>query len=239
MNLFEIAYWEPYKNYTTIMNNTRLEYNKRLHEVEVYFSTLKLLDNGNCFIKCVDILGTETIKGIDAELSMILKANGFLLLYNLIESTIRRSIDAVINSIHASSVTYRNLSDALRKLWIRQETRNINNDKIMFIASSILENGLLIFEKNCINISGNIDAQKIREIFKQLGGNEIKDGRCLEAIKNKRNNLAHGEFSFSEIGKDYTVNELISYKDDTKDYLSKVLDEIELYINSQKYLNDN
>ena len=109
----------------------------------------------------------------------------------------------------------------------------------MSIALSILENGLLTFERNCINISGNIDAQKIREILRQIGGTEIKDGRRLEAIKNKRNNLAHGEFSFSEIGKDYTVNDLISYKNDTKDYLSKVLDEIELYIDNQKYLNGN
>ena len=35
------------------MNNTRIEYNKRLHEVEVYFDTLKLLDNGICSIKCI------------------------------------------------------------------------------------------------------------------------------------------------------------------------------------------
>ena len=50
------------------MNNTRIEYSKRLHEVEVYFDTLKLLDNGSCSIKCVDILGVETIKTIDSEL---------------------------------------------------------------------------------------------------------------------------------------------------------------------------
>lgn len=108
------------------MNNTRIEYHKRLHEVEVYFEALKLLDNGSCSIKCTDILGVETTKEIDSELSTILKANGFLLLYNLIESTIRKSIDAVINSMHTSSVTFRNLSDELRKLWIRQEGKNPN-----------------------------------------------------------------------------------------------------------------
>lgn len=218
------------------MNDTRIEYNKRLKEVEIYFDTLKLLDNGNCSIKCIDILGEETIKEIDSELSTILKANGYLLLYNLVESTIRKSIDAVLNSIHASSATYRSLSDTLRRLWIKQEGKNINNDRIISIANSVLENELLIFKKECINISGNIDAQQIRAILKQLGGNEIKDGRHLEAIKKKRNNLAHGEFSFSEIGRDCTVSELIVYKDNTKDYLSKVLDEIESYIANKKYL---
>lgn len=218
------------------MNNTRLEYNKRLHEVEVYFETLKMLDNGSCSIKCIDILGNETTKEIDSELSTILKANGFLLLYNLIESTIRKSIDAVITSMHTSSVTFRNLSEKLRKLWIKQEGKNSNEEKIMSIAKIVLENGLLTFKKDFINISGNIDAQEIRKILKQVGGNEIRDGRCLKAIKDKRNHLAHGDFSFSEIGKDYTVRDLITYKDDTKDYLSKVLGEIQNFIDNQKYL---
>ena len=221
------------------MNDTRLEYNKRLKEIEIYFETLKFLDDGDCSIKCKDILGVETEKTIDFELSTILKANGYLLLYNLVESTVSKSIDAVLQSIHASSATYRSLSCAFRKLWIKQETKNIAKDKIILIANSVLENELLTLKKECINISGNIDAQKIREVLKQIGGNEIKDGRDLENIKNKRNCLAHGDFSFSEIGKDCTVAELISYKENVKDYLSKVLDEIEAYIVSKKFLHVN
>lgn len=218
------------------MNNTKIEYNKRLHEVEVYFETLELLDKGNCTIKCVDILEQETVKKIDSELSTILKANGFLLLYNLVESTIRKSLDAILFSIHTSSVTFDSLSEELRKLWIKQEGKNANTKKIIEIANKILDKEILFFEKDCVDISGNIDAQKIREILRQLGGNEIKDGRYLKEIKDKRNNLAHGDFSFSEIGKDYTVKDLIKYKDETRDYLLKVLAEIELYINRKKFL---
>lgn len=218
------------------MNNTRLEYSRRLHEVEIYFDTLKLLDGGNCSIQCVDILGNESNKEIDSELSTILKANGFLLLYNLIESTIRKSIDAVVNSMYSSKVTFRSLSDELRKLWIRQEGKNANDDKIFLIARTVLDNRLLSFENDFIHISGNIDAQEIRKILKKVGGSEISNGRCLKTIKDKRNHLAHGEFSFSEIGRDLTVNELIKYKDDTKDYLDKVLDEIQSFIDNRKYL---
>lgn len=223
------------------MINARNEYLKRLHEVELYFDTLQLLDKGNCSIKCVDILGQEEIKNIDSELSTILKANGFLLLYNLIEATVRSSIDAVLNSMRTSSVTFRDLSDNLKKIWIKQETRSINSEtnyeKILQIAKNILENEILSFEKDCINISGNIDAQKIRNILKQFGGHEISNGRDLKTIKDKRNNLAHGEFTFSEIGKDYTVQDLIDYKDETKNYLSNVLEEIQDYIDNQKYLH--
>ncbi|MBP5400186.1 MAG: hypothetical protein J6Y35_00985 [Bacteroidales bacterium] len=107
----------------------------------------------------------------------------------------------------------------------------------MQIAKSILDNEILSFKRDCINISGNIDAQKIRDIIKQFGGNEISNGRDLKTIKDKRNNLAHGEFTFSDIGKDYTVSDLIVYKNEASNYLSNVLDEIQKYIDNQKYLN--
>lgn len=223
------------------MNNTRNEYNKRLHEVELYFETLELLDKGSCTIRCVNILGDEETKEIDSKLSTILKANGFLLLYNLIEATVRNSIDAVLNSIHSTTVTFGCLSEKLKKIWLKQESKGLNSEKnqerILHIANTILENEILTFERDCINISGNIDAQKIRGVIKQFGGNEISNGRNLKTIKDKRNYLAHGEFTFSEIGKDYTVGELIAYKNEAKNYLSNVLDEIQNYIDNQKYLN--
>ena len=77
------------------MKTTRAEYTKRLKEVTLYFDTIKLLDNGDCSIICKDINGIVKEKIIDNELAKIMKANGFLLLYNLIEATIRNSISAI------------------------------------------------------------------------------------------------------------------------------------------------
>lgn len=219
------------------MINTRIAYENRLREVEIYFEFLQFLDNGQCFIRCVDILGKTEEKEIDNELSTIMKAHGFLLLYNLVEATIRNSIVAILNNIHASLITYKQLSDNLRKLWVKQENKspNTNNEKILSLINNVLEDNVLQFEKDFINISGNIDAQEIRNIMKQIGGNEIKDGRNLKIIKDKRNHLAHGEFSFAEIGKDYSVKELVEYKESTKEYLNQVLDEIQNYIESRKF----
>ena len=219
------------------MINTRNEYNRRLNEVGIYFSALSFLDKGACEMKCVDILGVESSMAIDDNLSRILKANGFLLLYNLIESTVRRSIAAIFNAIHLNLSSYRDLSSDLRKLWVKQECKNAKTEKIVSIADSVLANELLSFKEDCISISGNIDAQEIRKILKQFGGNEISNGRNLKTIKDKRNYLAHGEFSFSEIGKDYTIQDLVKYKDDVKGYLDKVLNEIQQYIDNKKYLN--
>jgi hypothetical protein len=217
------------------MLNTKKEYEKRLAEIEIYFNLLELLDRGNCKIICKDIIGKILEKNIDIKLSTILKANGFLLLYNLIEATIKNSVSAIFNSVHSKNMTFKHLTDNLRKLWIKQELKNIGSEDIFNLSKKILENELILFKAECINISGNIDAQKIRDIAKQFGYQESKDGRDLVIIKEKRNKLAHGEYTFSEIGKDYTVRELIDYKNNTKKYLDDVLLNIENYINDEGY----
>jgi hypothetical protein len=218
------------------MNNTKSEYQKRLDEVEMYFNTIKVLDSGICKIVCTDILGNQTERRIDDELSKVLKANGFLLLYNLIEATIRNSISAIFGAMHAQNMTFKKLTDNLRKLWINQEVKNLKKEELLSLFSSILEDELIKFKAECVNISGNIDAQRIRDIAKQFGYKESRDGRDLVTIKEKRNKLAHGEFTFSEIGKDYSVSDLIKFKDNTKDYLEDVLINIEVYINNKEYV---
>lgn len=185
------------------MKTTRAEYTKRLKEVTLYFDTIKLLDNGDCSIICKDINGIVKEKIIDNELAKIMKANGFLLLYNLIEATIRNSISAILNSISTDKLTFKLLSDNLKKLWINQEINNTKDiskfkEKVSELSEKILNDSLLEFSQECINISGNIDAQKIRDIAKKFGYLEPKDGRGLQTIKDKRNQLAHGEFTFSE-----------------------------------------
>ncbi len=217
------------------MINTKNEYNKRLSEIEIYFETLELLDRGSCKIVCTDIINNESYKEIDSNLSTILKANGFLLLYNLVEATIRNSINAIFESVHLNNLSFKNLTCNLRKLWIKQEIKNIKYEDIFNLSNKILNDELLLFKAECINVSGNIDAQKIRNIARQFGYQESIDGRDLITIKDKRNKLSHGEFTFSEIGKDYTVNELINFKNNTKDYLDNVLINIEQYINSKGY----
>jgi hypothetical protein len=226
------------------MLKTRKEYRKRLSEVEKYFNSLKLLDKGDCKIVCTNIVGKISKKNIDIKLATILKANGFLLLYNLIEATIRNSISAIYNSVNSKKITFKQLTDNLRKIWIEQEiknieTKDIESKDIFNLSKKILESKFILLEAKYFHISGNIDAQKIREIAKQFGYQEPENGRDLVTIKDKRNKLAHGEYTFSEIGSNCTIQDLITYKDKTKEYLDNVLSNIESYINNEGYRTKN
>lgn len=229
------------------MNNTKEEFNKRIEEINIYFQLLTTIDKGNCHIHCKTISGEENTEPINIELIKILKANGFLLLYNLIEATIRKSLEAIFSAIHIENLTFLQLSDKLKTLWINQKTLPLKEgvdavtyDKIRGlledVAKSIIDNQIMQLETECVKISGNIDARSIRDIASKIGFEQSKDGSLLETIKKKRNHLAHGEFTFGEIGKEVSVNDMIKYKDSAYDHLTDVLKSIEDYIASRKFV---
>jgi hypothetical protein len=223
------------------MNNTKAEYKQRLHEIDLYFSMFKVLDNVSCTLESIDLTGKNVSLPIDAELIKIIKANGFILLYNLIEATVRNSITAVINSISAEKVTYKKVTDEIRQLWVKQEFKSTNDigsvrGKVHEVMSNVLNDTLFELRSDCVTISGNIDAQEIRNISKQLGCIEPKNGSTLVQIKNKRNQLAHGEKTFAEIGKDFTVKDLITFKDETSMFIESVIANVEQFINNKGYL---
>ena len=100
---------------------------------------------------------------------------------------------------------------------------------IIVVATSIVS--IIQIEKG-VTESAKV---KIREISEQFGCRQISDGRDLYTIKEKRNKLAHGEYTFTDIGKEYTVSDMRTLKESVKSYLTQVMNEIEKFINNNGY----
>ena len=60
--------------------------------------------------------------------------------------------------------------------------------------------------------------------------------QSLLMIKNFRNQLAHGERSYSELGRDYLKSDIEKYSNATFDYLDGFIKIIEKYISEEGYL---
>jgi hypothetical protein len=181
---------------------------------------------------------------ISDQLQKILIANGFLLLYNVIEATIRNSILEIYYAIEYDGISFDQLSENLRKIWLEQRTDNLEegnfrqdtlHDNVSKMIKSILIKETVSLSEDRLNLSGNLDARKIRELATKYGFDTPPDGRNLVTIKNKRNHLAHGNHTFSEIGKDYTVGDLENFKNETLTFLSDVINKIEIFIADKKY----
>ena len=170
-------------------------------------------------------LGKEEKFKVSNQLQKVLIANGFLLLYNLIEATMRNSLAEIFDKISDDGLDYGNLSQNLRDIWLSQSTKNLRSNSksekltqtVKTIADSVLNKDTVVLDKNKFDFSGNLDARKIRGIATKYGFNQTSmNAENLATIKNKRNHLAHGNYSFSDIGKDYSSGDLQGFKGTSK-----------------------
>ena len=79
------------------MNTVLLDFNTRAQEVDDYFIFLEILIKPTTKLAVADSAGKDKIQSLNPELAKTLKANGFLLLYNLVESTMRNGILAIFD----------------------------------------------------------------------------------------------------------------------------------------------
>lgn len=218
------------------------DFNERCREVSQYFLFLKSLEQEKTKICLEDENGNTKIKKIDIELVKTLKASGFLLLYNLVESTMRNAIEAIFNELKSQRVSFGDVKPKLQKI-ILQNIKKRNPDrvlsKIQNISLDIITAG---FDKEEL-FSGNIDGRLIRITADKYGFShqtdyhQTKNGEDLFILKSNRNDLAHGFKSFAEVGRDKTADELLDIQTKVISYLTQILTNIENYLQNKEYLN--
>jgi len=220
------------------MDSVDSDFNKRKDEVNEYFSFLEKLNNENIKLNYTKENATEEFI-ISTKLQRIFIANTFLLLYNLVESTIRNSMVTIYNKIQDDEIIYNDLSEKIKQIWLQRfsiySSDNTIEVNLQNIINDIINNEIVMLTKDDIHISGNVDAQEIRKLADKIGFEVSSNGRHLVDIKEKRNRLAHGEHTFHDIGKDFTYNDLNTYKETTFIHLEDVINKIKKFIDDEKY----
>lgn len=218
------------------------DFTERSKEVSKYFIFLKNLEQGTIKLSMNGNNNSSKIKAIDPELFKTLKASGFLLLYNLVEATMRNVIEAIFDRLSSEGVSYDQIRPELKKIVLRNLKKR-NPDKIFLKITSIAVDIITAgFDKEEL-FSGNIDSRKIRDTAAKYGFSHetdsvrTGDGRDLLTIKEHRNNLAHGIKSFTEVGRDQTTDELLEIKNKVIRYLKQILQNIETYLENREYLD--
>lgn len=217
------------------------DFDERSQEVSKFFMLLKNLEQGSIKL-AMGNLHNQKIKKINSDLDKTLKATGYLLLYNLIESTIRNAVEAIFNDIDDKEVSFDDLRDEIKKIVIDNFKQNRSSENILASITSIsLDIVSASFDKQKL-FSGNIDSKKIKKIAVnycfsyETNARKTRDGKDLLTIKTNRNDLAHGFKSFEEIGKNATAGELLQIQKRVISYLKGILENIEAYIERQEYL---
>jgi MAE_28990/MAE_18760-like HEPN len=194
----------------------------------------------------------------------ILRATLLMLLYGLMEFTVSEAMKAIHEAIRIAEPTFFELNPAVQKTWLRYNQKTLNDsnsvdDKYLNRLNALvhLTAGLntpfdFSFEPDADKaeadfiqkeISGSIDAKKIREIFKNYGldlSEELIKSNFMAKIKTKRNDLAHGVLSFAKAGEDttYSIQFLGEKTTEIIQVLTLLVEEVLFYLQNQKYLSN-
>lgn len=213
------------------------EFEEKIQELEIFFELLENIESEEICLKDDSIL---------TDLDKILKASFFLMLYNMVESTMRESVIAIYDKIDSNCIHFNQLGSKLRRKILGDCKKSyigidsLHNETGNDIAKELLKASLS--EKNLF--SGNIDHEIIKATALQYGfshstdPNRTRHGEKLRTIKEYRNDLAHGNITFSEVGRSYSLNQLREYKEETIAYMEKIIENIEYYLNNQRYLSN-
>lgn len=222
------------------------EYNQRVADVKAFYEVLKFLDAVETY-KNKPIEDTNTSKSLMLTRNMqkCLRAEAIIVLYNLIESTFSNCVFYVFDNIKDEKLHYENLISELRNVWFREKIHSkLSLDNARRISKNIadtLSSELMEFKELPSDISGNLDLRKIIFLSKKIGiplgriPDVDRTGEILLSIKNKRNDLAHGNKSFSDVGSFLAYNELEDYKERTLGFLEFLIRKFQIFVSEKKF----
>lgn len=216
------------------------EYDKRKNEINSYLELLSSLGKDNSKIVDVD----EIEYSVEPMAYKVCKASSYLIIYNLVEATVTAGVVSIYDRISDEQLTFSDVMENLRKVWWQSKSESLSscskNQLIENVYGYYCEadsSDSLDFNGYISGVSGNLDAATIREVCHRYGIETVDDGRDLGNIKKKRNWLAHGNKSFSDIGMDSTPSDLFAVRDRVYLFLDEFVANINLYLQDVKYKN--
>ena len=229
------------------------EFNEKVKEIDTYFLFLETISKNEKGIYISNVESSKNDLNLNSDVICILKANLFLMLYNLIESSFKLALESLLHDINLNKLEFKYLKPEIQNLYIKHVLESLKIKQSNYNDPNNLKNFIIRITNETINfkiikdsnsnqkdtlfgISGNLDADEISKVKERLGieliDKNIKSND-LQTIKYNRNNLAHGDISFSECGRNYSIVQVKEIKDNSIKYMQEVLININNYIDNK------
>jgi hypothetical protein len=219
---------------------------ERTAEIFAYLRFLNQSVQTGAAIVCA---GKSPPMPLSKDLTHTLKANTYLLLYNIVEATMTQAIADIHNALDANLPELDHLQPAL----FSHVLRRFRASTFELGSVSAAHGGQLMVRlwlddyANQIKtggnnplFSGNVDSRKIIEIGAKYGFASEADKhlreRSLQTTKLKRNELAHGSTSFRDCGQGLSTATLTSEAVALIRCLRRVVSAVEDYLIARRYL---
>ena len=100
------------------MQTVLIDFQERVEEINRYFAFLEKLEQETLQLSVLKDDGQRENIPLDSQLIKTLKANSFLLLYNLVESSMRNAVTAIFDELKNKKVSYNSVSTEIKKIVI-------------------------------------------------------------------------------------------------------------------------
>jgi hypothetical protein len=208
------------------MNAVREDFRQRASELLVYLHHV---------VQVTESAQTDRQKALGRSL----RAATYLVTYNLIEATARNTVRAVFDRLGGEAVSFDVLSLQLKRLLLAHAKLRSSDQLAVSFGSIATDIVTKVFDPSVL-FAGNVDAKKLRETAKKVGYRPNWSTQSVAAtlltVKTHRNDLAHGNKSFDEIGRDATVTDLRNHVAGAIRYMREVMRNVEQFLANREYL---
>ena len=221
------------------MNNTFILFEDRKAEIEFYYSIMLDIENDTGKIQTID----------NSKFFRILKSNFLLMLYNLVEACVVSGMLEIYESLKQSQSGYNELIEEIQSLWSKYKigeiykslgTRSSYEKGVREIIAQVITDEPVFLNRAALEISGNLDARRIKNLCDKHCIRYVAsdDDGCLKTVKEKRQNLAHGDESFGDCARDMTLSQLEHIKDEVIRFIGSILNGMKNYYDNKLYLRE-
>lgn len=218
------------------MQNTLGIFEDRKEEINFYYSIMVEIESAKSHIETID----------NNRLIKIMKSNLLLMLYNLVEACVVSGMMEIYEDLKNDGCSYGSVISEIQNIWAKNEINEIYGpttdrtayeNRVQRIIQNITTESPIVLHRDALGVSGNLNAKKIKELCDRhrIRYQLATRGESLERVKLERNNLAHGDVSFSDCARNLSLSDLETIKDEVFLFIDGILDGMKNYYDGKGY----
>lgn len=223
------------------------EFNDKCMEIERYLDFLDKLDSGSDnHLLSKNIHNIWETSVISREVQKTIRASTYLLIYNLLESSMCNALDSIHLTLESENIDLQSVSKKIKRVIYNNLKNGLGDKSIENLLDSNIDLRSIIMKHGYNKkdlLSGNFDVDVLKKIEKKYGfeshplnGQQgLYSPQNIRDIKIKRNELAHGALSFEQCGQSIPINSMTNKYNDAKKMMLSIFNGLNNFLDQKAY----